>query len=113
MFHWGYSNLNIQFYLFRVTIYFFFNVNDFLNNPNAPNTCLYSAINSMTHTKNSSNVHFFADQPANIQVRLAGSTKANQGRVEVQYNGQWGTVCDDHWSASDAAVVCRMLGKPL
>ena len=55
----------------------------------------------------------FTDTPATIQVRLAGSTKANQGRVEVQYNGQWGTVCDDHWSASDAAVVCRMLGLPL
>ncbi|CAJ0962253.1 unnamed protein product [Ranitomeya imitator] len=43
-------------------------------------------------------------------VRLSGGQNIAEGRVEVFYNGDWGTVCDDGWTERNAQVVCRHLG---
>ena len=44
-------------------------------------------------------------------VHLLGiGSSSTQGRVEMCYNNQWGTVCDYQWDSNEAIVVCKQLG---
>ena len=46
---------------------------------------------------------------SNGDVRLINGTTLSEGRVEICYDGVWGSVCDSGWSYWDAAIVCLQL----
>ena len=45
-------------------------------------------------------------------VTSSGSTSSSNtaGRLEVYYNGQWGTVCNDGFGSYNARTACLQLG---
>ena len=50
------------------------------------------------------------DNQSSVAVRLSDGRSEHEGRVEVQYLGEWGIICDDHWDVTEANVICRQLG---
>ena len=44
------------------------------------------------------------------EIRLVGGMTYTEGRIEICLDDEWGTVCDQMWSDTDAGVVCRQLG---
>lgn len=44
-------------------------------------------------------------------VRLADGKIPQEGRVEVCYNGVWGSVCSDQFDETDGYVVCKEVSE--
>ena len=48
--------------------------------------------------------------PAEVPARLVNGSVTEGGRLEIFYNGSWGSVCDDLFTEQNAKVACKMLG---
>ena len=46
-------------------------------------------------------------------MRLEDGEREYEGRLEICYDGEWGTVCDDGLDSDVATVVCTQLGLSL
>ena len=45
-----------------------------------------------------------------VSVRIVDGPTSYQGRLEVLYNGEWGTVSNSGFDRQDADIACRQLG---
>ncbi|XP_060758428.1 deleted in malignant brain tumors 1 protein-like [Neoarius graeffei] len=70
-------------------------------------TCDYSYRESNSTSSRSSSIPITV---GHNPIRLANGPSNCCGRVEIQNDRRWGTVCDDDWDLKDAEVVCRQLG---
>lgn len=45
-----------------------------------------------------------------VPLRLADGSTGREGRVEVYYDDQWGSMCDNYMDLANANVICYQLG---
>ena len=51
------------------------------------------------------NVHILLSITAGLDICLVEGNQTS-GLVEVNYNGEWRSVCDDYWTDVDADIAC-------
>ncbi|KAB0799954.1 hypothetical protein PPYR_07834 [Photinus pyralis] len=51
-----------------------------------------------------------ATESLTVPIRLLGEKAPTEGRLQVNINNRWGTVCNYGWTIENAALVCNQLG---
>ncbi|XP_071945662.1 uncharacterized protein [Antedon mediterranea] len=66
-------------------------------------------VHNCAHSEDAGVICLAINRPARL--RLVGGN-GYFGRVEINIDGEWGTVCDDYFGIEEARVVCRGLNLP-
>ena len=87
-------------------------VNNLAYEPNKMATVSATAANDLDVTDPDGETLTIIDdeEAAAGTLRLVGGEVEHEGRLEMYYNGQWGTICDDYWTEEDEDVACKQLG---
>ena len=68
-----------------------------------------------THTRDGhthvTDMHTATEITGPPTVRLADGPNDESGRVEVNFRGVWGTICDDNWDIHAANVICMYVSS--
>ncbi|VDI25914.1 Hypothetical predicted protein, partial [Mytilus galloprovincialis] len=89
-----------------------------LNNVNCSGTenellnCTFNIDASNCRDYDDVGIHCFLNCSTKYEggLRITDGFAENQGRLEIKYKGEWGTVCDNQFDNVDAEVACRQLG---
>lgn len=84
----------------------------FVSNQISTLSSQYSSLSTLLHKTESrvTTLEHNLESQLITGIRLTGGNHSGEGRVEVNYKGSWGTVCDDSFTDKSAKVVCRQLG---
>ena len=69
-----------------------------------------ASVHVVSHCLNFAALCFLYAVSVTLSVRVQGGTQPYNGRAEVMYNGEWGTICNMGWGLNDARAFCRQLG---
>ncbi|KXJ07932.1 Scavenger receptor cysteine-rich type 1 protein M130 [Exaiptasia diaphana] len=64
---------------------------------------------SMRHQRQGMKLTIVGAAPLRLLYKTSTPSSV-QGILQIFYNGQWGTICDDYWDMTDTNIACKQLG---